>query len=115
MASFAQLRPDELLVETERAVGDAALHALHMDLIESRGELAALERARTPALPRCLDSRRHVDHTCLDLRKSRRCGAPEPALTPLCAAASLQAAACVLGSAAAAALLSRQSARQSCS
>ncbi len=58
MASFAQLRPDELLVETERAVGDAALHALHMDLIESRGELAALERARAPALPR--------SHTCLD-------------------------------------------------
>ncbi len=53
VASFAQLRPDELLVETERAVGDAALHALHMDLIESRGELAALERARAPTRCAC--------------------------------------------------------------
>ena len=44
VASFAQLRPGELLLETERAIGDASLHKLHLELIESRSELANLER-----------------------------------------------------------------------
>ena len=46
VASFAQLRPGELLLETERAIGDASLHALHLDLIQSRADLRRLEMAR---------------------------------------------------------------------
>ena len=46
VASFAQLKPGELLIETERAIGDASLHALHLDLIKSRAELRRLEMVR---------------------------------------------------------------------
>ena len=46
MASFAQLKPGELLIETERAIGDASLHALHLELIAARAELANSERVR---------------------------------------------------------------------
>ena len=46
VASFAQLKPGELLLETERAIGDASLHALHLDLIQSRSDLRRLEMVR---------------------------------------------------------------------
>ena len=46
VASFAQLKPGELLIETERAIGDASLHTLHLELIAARAELANSERVR---------------------------------------------------------------------
>ena len=47
VASFAQLKPGELLIETERAIGDASLHALHLELIAARAELGNSERVCT--------------------------------------------------------------------
>ena len=46
VASFAQLKPGELLIETERAIGDASLYTLHLELIAARAELANSERVR---------------------------------------------------------------------
>ena len=39
VADFAGMNSKELLVETERAVGDARLAALHTELVEMRKEL----------------------------------------------------------------------------
>eukprot|EP00873_Tetraselmis_striata_P002062 jgi/Tetstr1/422326/TSEL_013169.t1 len=39
VVEFARLKPDQLLVETERALGDAHLYDLHMELIKERKEL----------------------------------------------------------------------------
>ena len=51
VASFAQLRPGELLIETERAIGDSSLHTLHLALIDARTELRRLESVRAHLPP----------------------------------------------------------------
>ena len=49
VVAFAQLKPTELLLETEKAVGDAELLKLHNKLIERRNNLKGLETVRASA------------------------------------------------------------------
>ena len=44
VVEFAKLKPVELLLETEKAVGDSSLHGKHEALIEHRKELLRLEQ-----------------------------------------------------------------------
>lgn len=44
VVGFAQMKPGELLMESERAIGDAQLHRLHKELIEDRNNLKTFER-----------------------------------------------------------------------
>jgi hypothetical protein len=57
---FAQLAPGQLLVETEKAIGDSTLHDLHMELIRGGTELRELEMVRElpPLFPLCPCKRR---------------------------------------------------------
>ncbi len=41
---FARLNPYELLVATEKAIGDASLHDTHMALIERRNSMKKREK-----------------------------------------------------------------------
>lgn len=43
VVEFAQLKPVELLQETEKAIGDTELHDRHMELVKLRGGLRGLE------------------------------------------------------------------------
>ena len=49
MVGFAQMKPGELLMESERAIGDARLHRLHKELIEERNSLKTNERVNSAA------------------------------------------------------------------
>ena len=51
MGDFAKLKPVELLAETQKAIGDARLHALHRELIQERNQLKT-EETVCPALGR---------------------------------------------------------------
>ncbi len=44
VAAFALMKPGQLLMESERAMGDARLHKLHLELIEDRNTLKTYER-----------------------------------------------------------------------
>ena len=44
VVAFAQLSPKDLLVETEKALGDAELHRQHAELVNSKAEIADLEK-----------------------------------------------------------------------
>lgn len=44
VVGFARMKPGELLMESERAIGDARLHRLHHELIEDRNNLKTNER-----------------------------------------------------------------------
>ena len=44
VANFARMTPKDLLMESERAMGDARLHKLHLELIEERNNLKTYER-----------------------------------------------------------------------
>lgn len=44
VVEFAKLKPVDLLLETEKAVGDSTLHGKHEKLIEERRELHRLEQ-----------------------------------------------------------------------
>ncbi len=44
VVEFAKLKPVDLLLETEKAVGDSTLHGKHEKLIEERKELHRLEQ-----------------------------------------------------------------------
>ena len=46
MGDFAKLKPVELLAETQKAIGDARLHALHAELITERKQLRVDETVR---------------------------------------------------------------------
>lgn len=46
VVAFAQLKPGDLLKESERAMGDAHLCTLHNELIGERKSLLAFERVR---------------------------------------------------------------------
>ena len=46
VVAFAQMKPVELLRESERAMGDAHLSALHDELIADSRALADLQRVR---------------------------------------------------------------------
>ena len=48
--AFAQMKPGELLRESERAMGDAHLQTLHEELTAERKELLNYERVRTHCL-----------------------------------------------------------------
>ena len=65
---FARLSPEQLLMETERAIGNSELYDMHKDLIEKKEAIEGLERevrqrrrARrpvNPARPPAADARR---------------------------------------------------------
>lgn len=44
VVEFARLNPYELLVATEKAIGDASLHDTHMALIERRNSMKKREK-----------------------------------------------------------------------
>ena len=46
VGDFAKLKPVELLAETQKAIGDARLHALHRELIQERNQLKTEETVR---------------------------------------------------------------------
>ncbi len=51
VVAFAQLKPGELLRESERAMGDAHLQSLHEQLVADRKALFDYERVRPRARP----------------------------------------------------------------
>jgi len=46
VVAFAQLKPTELLLETEKAIGDAELLKMHNELINHRNDIKGLETVR---------------------------------------------------------------------
>ena len=44
VVEFARLKPEELLLETEKAIGNAELYDLHRELIAEKHGIADLER-----------------------------------------------------------------------
>jgi hypothetical protein len=50
VVAFAQLKPTELLLETEKAIGDSALLKMHMELIAHRNDIKGLETVRPRAV-----------------------------------------------------------------
>jgi hypothetical protein len=44
VVGFAQMKPGDLLMETERAMGDASLYEQHKRLMEMQGGLQTAER-----------------------------------------------------------------------
>jgi len=72
VVEFAKLKPVDLLLETEKAVGDSTLHGKHEALIEERKELLRLEQV-------CLVS---IGHSCSNLTASPRCR-PENTAGPM--------------------------------
>ncbi|BDA44497.1 Structural maintenance of chromosomes protein 5 [Coccomyxa sp. Obi] len=59
VVGFAQMKPGELLMESERAMGDARLHRLHNELIEDRNDLKTYERS-AGALQRNLEDEERI-------------------------------------------------------
>ena len=44
VVEFAKMKPNELLLETEKAIGDAHLFKLHQELVEQRTAVAGIEQ-----------------------------------------------------------------------
>ena len=47
VVAFSQLKPTELLMETEKAIGDAHLLKMHNDLISMRSNIKGLQTVGT--------------------------------------------------------------------
>lgn len=55
VVEFAKLKPVELLLETEKAVGDSTLYDIHQNLIRDRNQLKGLESVSPPLNPACVE------------------------------------------------------------
>lgn len=53
MVAFSQMKPEELLRESERAMGDSHLHSLHQELVEDGKNLKVAERVSSAAALVC--------------------------------------------------------------
>ncbi|EIE27053.1 P-loop containing nucleoside triphosphate hydrolase protein [Coccomyxa subellipsoidea C-169] len=60
VAAFALMKPGQLLMESERAMGDARLHKLHLELIEDRNTLKTYERTAGALQRRLEEEERHM-------------------------------------------------------
>jgi hypothetical protein len=66
VVEFARLSPEQLLLETEKAIGNAELFKMHEELVEKKKGIEGLERevrgadARRPRKPSCARARRET-------------------------------------------------------
>ena len=70
VAEFARKKPEELLEETQKAIGDATLYNLHRELILKRQELRTDETV-SPAWITVMTAGKHILPSCLS--KSQVC------------------------------------------